>query len=221
MRLMHKRATIYIAPEVYYKMRALVEQCPVEIAWHGYVEKINDYTFLWYDIVVYPQYVSPVTTISDEEEYANWLIQQMERDDFSNLRLHGHSHVNMACGPSATDIKYREDLLSKITREDDFYIFLITNKQKQHTLEIQNFNTDLILDTSDVDIVIGDFKMNEVKKWADTNLNDFIKEEKCSTISRAKTTSTLKESSDPYTLSGAEQLVEPLLRPWLAPEYRE
>lgn len=221
MRLMHKKAVLYVLPEVYYKMRALVEQCPVEIAWHGYIEKINDYTFRWYDIVVYPQYVSPVTTTSDEEEYANWLIQQMEREDFSNLRLHGHSHVNMACGPSGTDIRYREDLLSKITREDDFYIFLITNKSKQHTLEIQNFNTSLILDTHDVDIIVGDFKSSDVQKWADENLNEFIKEERCSTISNHGTFSTPKEFSVPSTLSDAEPLVEPALKHWLAREYRE
>ena len=85
-----------------------------------------------YDIIVPPHVVTGSTVTADYTKYSEWL-NALEDDVFNSLHFHGHSHVNMACSPSGTDMKYRQDVVTQLPvpkneTDDSFYIFCIFNK---------------------------------------------------------------------------------------------
>jgi hypothetical protein len=87
----------------------------------------------------------------------------MDHDDdvFNNIRMQGHSHVNMSVSPSGVDTSLYERILNQL---DDtmFYIFLIWNKRGEKTVKIYDLAKNILFETSDVDVhILGNgFDMN-------------------------------------------------------------
>lgn len=206
--------TLIINPLVYNKMRALVDTTNKELAWHGFTKRLNDHTYYWYDIIVYPQYVTGATVDPDEDEYSEWIAKQMAYDNFEDMRLHGHSHVNMACSPSGTDKNYRENLLTKVK---DYYIFIIANKSKDYTIEIYDIDLGFCFGSEDVEVIIGtENNLSEAITWSQKVISNNIKERSypCSTILNQRNFSTQRNSTMIYTSSDAEPSVDPLQNSW-------
>lgn len=139
------------------KMQALVREYDKEVAWHGVAHRGSDPNkdeYIISDILVYPQEVSGATVTTDQKEYQNWLFE-LDNDVFNNLRMQGHSHVNMSVTPSAVDTTLYESLLSQL---DDtmFYIFLIWNKRGDKTVKIYDLAKNIMFDTSDIKVSIID-----------------------------------------------------------------
>lgn len=153
------RAKLVFKPEAFAKMQLLIMKCSGEVGWHGLVER-NENTFTVTDILVYPQQVTGVTITTDQPEYEKWNME-VPLEQFTKMRFHGHSHVNMGTTPSGVDVKSKETLLSCI-REGQFYIFMIWNKSLDYSVEIYDAAGDyLIYEKCDVDIEIegiGDMK---------------------------------------------------------------
>ena len=169
------KPTLIIKPLCYTKMRQLVLQSGDEIAWHGFVKR-DGMTFTLYDIIMYPQYNSAATTKSDEEEYSKWILRQYDFDNFCDMKMHGHSHVNMACSPSTTDMQFRENILKNL-KKDSFYIFMIMNKQGSYTVEIYDYVTGMIYDTTDITIYTDDPELTKkAQEWASTAIKNNVRE---------------------------------------------
>ena len=152
-----RKATLYFTEIAWTKMQTLIREFDKEVAWHGIAERGEDpdrdeYTIR--DILVYPQEVTGATVTTDQSEYQNWL---MEQDDgvFNNIRMQGHSHVNMSVQPSAVDTSLYERLLGQL---DDtmFYIFLIWNKKSERTVMIYDMAKNVLFETADVTVKILD-----------------------------------------------------------------
>lgn len=92
-----------------------------------------------------------------------WLYSQ-EDDVFNNIRMQGHSHVNMATNPSLVDVTHQEKILEQL-EDDMFYIFMIWNKSFQYNVKIYDLKKNCIFDNSCTSI-----KMLE----GGVDLNDFI-----------------------------------------------
>lgn len=204
--------TLIITPTVAYKMRTLVKKCDKEVGWHGFVEKVDANTYKWYDIILFPQYVTGSTVTPDQNEYNTWLEDQATNhfESFNRMRLHGHSHVNMGVTPSAVDLTFRNDLMLQMNEdvENPFYIFLIINKSDKVSIELYDFEKGVIFDTDDVLIVWEepDF-INNICIWTERVQKEFVKENKlvCSTTQKASNSSTLKNAAKQRsTLSDAE-----------------
>lgn len=197
------------------KMHQLVEQSPKEIGWHGLIEKTGDYEFTLKDILLFPQYVTGATVTPDEEEYANWLNTQANEhlEDFNKIRFHGHSHVNMSTKSSGVDDRYRDDLVSLMTPEDEnpFYIFLIMNKKDEYTLEFYDIEKGIIFDNNEIDVTweLPNI-LTRVQNWANNMIKINVKEKKypCSTTSKVSNSSTPKTAKEQLTLSEREPLAE-------------
>ena len=117
-----KLPKIYLTATAYVKMLELVRQSPIEISWHGLVKRdIENNVYIIYDVLVFPQINSATTTTADEEGFAKWQTNLLMDMDFpiEDLRMHGHSHVNMNVFSSGVDDQYQEDLIHKV--EDDDY----------------------------------------------------------------------------------------------------
>ena len=156
------KINVFITSNAHQKIRALVDNCATEIAWHGVIHKTS-LGYMITDILVPPQQVTGCTTTSDDLEYSKWLFS-LPDSVFKHIRFHGHSHVNMGVSPSMTDLSYRKNLTDNIG--DNFYLFMITNKKGSSSFALyengtQNTNIKLIV-------------LNNYKNWALQEIKDKI-----------------------------------------------
>jgi hypothetical protein len=141
--------TILWAPEAWLKLQTLVTNSKEEVAWHGLMRKLEDEDeYLVYDIIVYPQQVNGSSAYTDQEEYAKWM-QSLPDEVFNNLRMQGHSHVNMSTSPSGTDTGLYNTMLNALNRIP-FYMFMITNKRGEMFILFYDFEKNLIFETKEV-----------------------------------------------------------------------
>lgn len=146
------KATLKFADSAYIKMSALVHNFSTEIAWHGIAERLDNNEYIIKDIIVYPQEVTGATVQADEEKYQKWLIE-LDDDTFNNLRMQGHSHVNMSTTPSGVDDALYEELLAQLS-DEDFYIFLIWNKKGDKWINIYDMQKNILFETKDITVEV-------------------------------------------------------------------
>lgn len=166
-----KKPILNISASAYVKMLELIRQSAVECSWHGLVHKEEDeYTI--YDIIVFPQINSATTTSTDEDEFAKWQAELIMDPEFPlhELRMHGHSHVNMNVFSSGVDDQYQKDLITKVDN-GDYYIFLIMNKKMEICAFIYDFEQQIMFETNDIDLRIVSNGANLIK-WANKQLKD-------------------------------------------------
>ena len=176
-----KRPKIIITTTAGLKMSELVRSCTKEVGWHGFVERTDDTTFIIRDIVVYPQTVTGTNVNTDEEKYALWLAN-ISTADLKTMRFQGHSHVNMACNPSSTDLELYNKYLSAL-KENDYYIFFICNKRGEINPFLYDLKTNTKYTKADIDIV----KETDMSEWFKT-VEPLIEEKKSITVTHAKQT---------------------------------
>lgn len=138
----------------YMKMRALVTEFSSEIAWHGTVDRVSEDEFIVKDILVYPQEVTGSTVNTDQEEYQNWLYS-LEDDEFNSLRFQGHSHVSMSVSPSGVDSTHQSEIVEQLG-DDDYYIFMITNKRDEYWVCIYDMLTNCVYSTDEIELAVED-----------------------------------------------------------------
>lgn len=147
-----RKATLYFTELAYLKMLTLVREFDKEVAWHGIAKRhdTEEDAYVISDILVYPQEVTGATVNTDQEKYQMWLMSH-EDDVFNNIRMQGHSHVNMGTTPSTVDTSLYERLLDQL---DDtmFYIFLIWNKRNEKTIKIYDLAKNVLFETADVTV---------------------------------------------------------------------
>ena len=152
-----RKATLYFTELAYLKMLTLVREFDKEVAWHGIAKRGEDASkdeYIVSDILVYPQEVTGATVNTDQEKYQMWLMNH-EDEVFNNIRMQGHSHVNMGTTPSAVDTSLYERILEQLD-DDMFYIFLIWNKRNEKTIKIYDLAKNVLFETADVTVAVLD-----------------------------------------------------------------
>lgn len=162
---------VIFSNEAYKKMRALIEQSPKEIGWHGVVEHPSEKIYEITDIILFPQTVTGATVTTDDEEYNNWLMS-VEDDVFNKLRFYGHSHVNMSTHPSVTDDTYIKNIIQNC---NDFYIFGILNKRNDSWFNIYDIKNNILYESSDI---VYEYYITEADSWAKEQIDLFVTEYK-------------------------------------------
>jgi len=152
--LPERKATLLFSEKAWIKMHRLVSHFDKEVAWHGTARRGEDGKdeYIIDDIFVYPQEVTGATVNTDQKEYQEWLYG-LEDNVFNNLRMQGHSHVNMGTTPSGVDITHQEKIIEQLD-DSMFYIFLIWNKKDERTIKIYDFAKNVLFETADVNIVV-------------------------------------------------------------------
>lgn len=167
-----KRPIIYMTGNTYLKMLQYVLKCDVEIAWHGTVKRgTGDKSHVFYikDVYLYPQKVAAATVKVDDDKYTQWSDKQ-DADAFNNRRFQGHSHVNMGTFYSGTDQDNKQAFMQDLL-DDDYYIFLVTNKKQEHNFEIYDLTQNIIFENKDID-----FKVYLSEKELLNHIDEEIKE---------------------------------------------
>lgn len=168
--VINRKATLYFREIAWTKMQALIREFDKEVAWHGVAKRGTDETKDEYfidDIMVYPQEVTGATVNTDQEKYEMWLMQH-DDEVFNNIRMQGHSHVNMGVSPSSVDTTHQEKILEQL-EDDMFYIFVIWNKKNDKTIKIYDLAKNILFDTTDVDVMVVE---------DETGIEKFVRESK-------------------------------------------
>ncbi len=147
-----RKATVYFTEMAWLKMQTLIRDFDKEIAWHGVAnrgENTGKDEYYITDIIVYPQEVSGASVEMDVDEYDKWLRENYEDERFSNIRMQGHSHVNMGVTPSGVDLAHQEEILHQLTN-DMFYIFMIWNKSNANNIKIYDMSKNVLFEDKDI-----------------------------------------------------------------------
>lgn len=172
------KPTVFVRADVMHKMEALVKQSTEEISWHCLVKRNKEENcYLIYDILLFPQTNTGVTTTTDQDEYAEWLRNIMMDEDeskFDDMRMHGHSHVNMNVYSSGVDDSYQTELLTNI-KDGDYYIFMILNKKKDICTLLYDYEQQVMFENADIDLRIVTNDKTDITNWATRQIKEFCK----------------------------------------------
>ena len=154
-----RKAKIYFTEVAWMKMQALIREFDKEVAWHGVAFRGDDNVerdeYIIKDILVYPQKVTGASVEMDTEEYAKWIEENIEDERFFDIRMQGHSHVNMGVTPSSVDLTHQEAILDQLS-DNLFYIFMIWNKKGDSNIKIYDLAKNILFETADIDIEVMD-----------------------------------------------------------------
>ena len=151
-----RKAKIFFTEEAWVKMKTLIKEFDKEVAWHGVAFRGEDDTkdeYVIKDILVYPQKVTGSSVEMDTEEYAKWIESNIEDERFYDIRMQGHSHVNMATFASSVDLTHQEAILDQLS-DKLFYIFMIWNKKGDRNVKIYDLAKNILFENSDIDMEI-------------------------------------------------------------------
>lgn len=151
------KTTLWFTPLAWLKMQVLIHRFSTEVGWHGTAERCNG-GYVITDILLYPQEVTGATVEMNMEKYPSWK-DGLTDEQFNNLRMHGHSHVNMPTSPSAVDIDHQQKILEQL-ENDMFYVFLIWNKKGERTVKIYDLSQNILYENSD--ITVGVIESEEI-----------------------------------------------------------
>lgn len=136
---------VFISQKALDKMSVYVDEAPGsdEIGWLGTAYREGS-EFLIDDVFLFRQEVHGTTTeITPEglEEFAMELLQQENGVEiWNNMKMWGHSHVNMSITPSGQDNSQME-AFSKVGH--DFFIRLICNKKGEMGIDVYFYEEGL------------------------------------------------------------------------------
>jgi proteasome lid subunit RPN8/RPN11 len=125
---------VYILPDARAKMEMYCELCEKEIGWLGFVKKFPGTGYLITDVVLLKQEVHATTTEIDPQALLEfWGSTPVEQQ--VDIKLWGHSHVNMSPTPSGQD----DSQMDYFKDGNDWFIRLITNKKGDMNITIYDY----------------------------------------------------------------------------------
>ncbi len=137
---------VIINPDALTKMHLYVDECADEIGWLGTAYKDEKKNIIYIsDVFLFDQEVHSTTTeISPEglnEFGEKLLLQPNGMDIWNNLKVWGHSHVNMSTSSSSQDDKQMETF---VEGGHDWFIRIIANKSGELNLDLYSYDLGVI-----------------------------------------------------------------------------
>ena len=144
---------IIISPLALDKMNLYIDECDQEVGWLGTAVREGKVIKI-IDMFLFDQEVSAVTTDITEEglsSFAEELLKQPDGIDiWNNIKVWGHSHVNMATNPSGTD---DDQMDTFVECQHDWFIRIIGNKRGSLRVDLFDYKLGVIY--NDMPWVIG------------------------------------------------------------------
>lgn len=141
--LEQKAPIIRIDFDALLKMNAYVDNCESEIGWLGRVETIHGVQFIT-EVYLFEQEVDGTTTeISPEglQDFAEELLTEEDGlEKWNQIRMWGHSHVNMSTSPSWQD---DDQMLEFMKTGHPFFLRLIANKKGEVRIDYYDYENKL------------------------------------------------------------------------------
>lgn len=137
------------------KMKEYVRQSDLEIGWLGTSRRVGN-VFYIDDVFLFRQEVHATTTEITTEglnEFAMDLLYEENGEEiWNNMKVWGHSHVNMPTTPSGQDDKQIEVFAENA---EDFFIRIIANKSGDFRIDLYDFTTGVIYEKLPYEINYG------------------------------------------------------------------
>ena len=103
---------IFINVNAMNKMKEYIRQSSLEIGWLGTCEKLDNSSYYIGDVFLFKQEVHATTTEITTEGLSEFAMELLSTNDgieiWNNMKVWGHSHVNMGTSPSSQDDKQIE-----------------------------------------------------------------------------------------------------------------
>jgi len=130
---------VMINPIALAKMQLFVNTCDKEVGWLGTVIK-NKNSYIIQDVYLFEQEVASTTTEITPEGLSKFAEQILTLENgveiWNNIRLWGHSHVNMSVSPSGQD---NEQMNSFSNIGKDWFIRIIANKNGDLKVDVYDY----------------------------------------------------------------------------------
>lgn len=135
---------VVISEQAINEMFVYTKEVSDEVGWLGTVHKLEDGTYYIEKTFLFDQEVHGTTTEITPEGLSSFGEALLQQEDgveiWNNLKMWGHSHVNMATNPSGQDDKQMNEF-SNVGH--DFFIRLITNKSGSLRLDLYDYEGGL------------------------------------------------------------------------------
>lgn len=137
------------------KMKEYVRQSDLEIGWLGTSRRVGN-VFYIDDVFLFRQEVHATTTEITTEGLNEFAMELLYEENgveiWNNMKLWGHSHVNMTTSPSGQDDKQIEVFAENA---EDFFIRIIANKSGDFRIDLYDFTTGVIYEKLPYEINYG------------------------------------------------------------------
>lgn len=154
--------TVTISKIAMDKMLEYIHQSNLEIGWLGCAEH-TDKGYHISDVFLFKQEVHSTTTEITTEGLSEFAMELMQDENgvekWNNMRVWGHSHVNMTTFASGQDEK-QMDLF--IENSNDFFIRIIANKKEDFKIDIWDFNRGVIYEDMEYIVEYGEEISNQI-----------------------------------------------------------
>lgn len=196
---------VYILPDARAKMEMYCELCAKEIGWLGFVKKFPGTGYLITDVVLLKQEVHATTTEIDPAALLDfWAETPVEQQ--GDIKLWGHSHVNMAPSPSGQD----DSQMDYFKDGNDWFIRLITNKKGDMNITIYDYANGVQIH----DDVLYTFnpKRAELKTQIEAEIKEKVKEKTYTPVTKT-TPNTGKNTAAYNAYNNLKKTTKPTTEP--------
>ena len=146
---------VFISIKALNKMKEYAKQSSLEIGWLGTCHKV-DKNFHIEDVFLFKQEVHETTTEITTEGLNEFAMDILKEPDgieiWNNIKVWGHSHVNMSTSPPVQD---DEQMNVFAENEQDFFIRIITNKRDEYRIDLYDFEKGIIYEKLSYSIDYG------------------------------------------------------------------
>ena len=141
-----KKPMVLFSSDAIMKMKLYTKEVNDEVGWLGTVNKIGNNYYVS-DVFLFEQDVHGTTTEITPEGLTTFAEEILQEEDgvekWNNMKLWGHSHVNMGVLASSQDDKQIKELKANT----DFFIRVIMNKKDEIKIDI--VDDDIIVENAD------------------------------------------------------------------------
>lgn len=203
---------IWVSPSAMKKMELYCKHCNKEIGWLGTVERVEHNTFYVKDTLLFKQEVHSATCELSPQDMMKIVEEAMEVDAEQGMRLNnelrlwGHSHVNMTVTPSGQD-----NTQMNTFAYCDYFIRVIANKSGDLFFSIWDYKNNVKItdvpyeiyypdnvDESAIEAEIAE-KVAEMAVTYKANPNSYF-----SNVRTYNTYNSLEDNDFPWTLGDIE-----------------
>ena len=203
-----QQAILAFSTLAYAKMAYYVMSNDKEVAWQGWVEKLKDNIYYVKDVTLYPQMVTSITVDTDDAEYAKWT-DTLSDEEYNTMRFQGHSHVDMPTQPSGTDWDYYHKRVTDLG-DDDFYVFLIMNKQHSLWYSIYDLAKNIIFETDDIIFAVVDDSNEDIISKIEEDAKRFVKAKTYTTYNTSPTYQPATVTNTVYGTTETKKTTQPV-----------
>ncbi len=188
------RYEVYILPEARAKMELYCDLSSEEIGWLAFVER-TDVGFLITDCILLKQEVHATTTEIDPTALLEfWNNTPVEKQ--ANIKLWGHSHVNMAASPSGQD----DSQMDYFKSGNDWFIRLITNKRREYHIDVFDYKNGIKVHMDQADLKTYNPSQEALKVAIEAEIKEKVSHKSYTAVTKTDTKKYL-----PYTNTKKEK----------------